>query len=660
MKNKIEHTSPISNKALANAIRSLSIDAIERAASGHPGMPLGMADVTTILFKDFLKFSSANPNWADRDRFVLSAGHGSMLLYSLLYLTGYKDITLDDLKNFRQLGSKTAGHPEYGHISGIETTTGPLGQGLSNAVGMALAEKMMHARFPELTDHYTYVIAGDGCLMEGISQESISFAGHNKLNKLILLFDDNNISIDGDTNLTISDDQILRFKASNWNTISIDGHNHQEISNALKKAKQSDKPTLIACKTTIAYGSPNKSGSSSSHGSPLGKEEVSLTKEALGCVNEDFFVPENIINEWLIIGSKHDDQYALWQKTLNASSNKEEFLRIINQELPKNWQKSITNLKQEVFAQKSVYATRKSSGLALELLTKEIPELIGGSADLTGSNNTKTNSTIPISPTDFSGRYIHYGIREHAMAGIMNGMALHKGFIPYGGTFLVFSDYCKPGIRLSSLMKQKVIYVMTHDSIGLGEDGPTHQPIEHLESLRSIPNLLVFRPCDVYETIECWELALSIKDTPILFSLTRQNLPLSVSKYNPENNSQYGGYIISKEHSQLQATIIATGSEVAIAIEAQEMLKTQNISTRIVSMPCIELFEQQSQTYKDKILGNTRNIIAVEAAYSPIFYKYAKKIIGMESFGASGKAEDLYKHFGITGEHIVNEIIKII
>lgn len=660
MKNKIEQIREVSNKELANAIRTLSIDAIEKASSGHPGMPLGMADVTTVLFKDFLKFSSNNPDWPDRDRFILSAGHGSMLLYSLLYLTGYRDITLDDIKKFRQLGSKTAGHPEYGHISGIETTTGPLGQGISNAVGMAFAEKMMNARFPEITDHYTYVIAGDGCLMEGISQESISFAGHHKLNKLILFFDDNNISIDGDTNITTSDNQSLRFEASNWNTISINGHDYQEISDAIIKAKNSDKPTLIACKTTIAFGSPNKAGSSSSHGSPLGNEEAKLTKENLGCSDKEFYVPENTLAQWRKIGSQHDDLFSAWEKSLHSIENtkKQEFLRLVNQELPGNWQESIKKLKQEIFDKKETYATRKSSGIVLELLTKEIPELIGGSADLTGSNNTKTSYTNPITPTDFSGRYVHYGVREHAMAGIMNGIALHKGFIPYSGTFLVFSDYCKPAIRLSSLMKQKVIYIMTHDSIGLGEDGPTHQPVEHLESLRAIPDLLVLRPCDIYETLECWELALATKDKPVLFSLTRQNLPFSVSSYTDNNRSECGGYIISQEHSELQATIIATGSEVSIAIEAQAQLKTQGISARVVSMPCLELFEQQSDEYQEKVLGKTSNIVAVEAAYSPKFYKYAKKLIGMKSFGASGKYQDLYNHFGITKEKIIDEITK--
>lgn len=662
MKNTVENINQVSNKELANAIRCLSVDAIEKAASGHPGMPLGMADVATILFKDFLKFSSTHPDWPDRDRFILSAGHGSMLLYSLLYLTGYKDITLDDIKNFRQLGSKTAGHPEYGHISGIETTTGPLGQGLSNAVGMAFAEKLMQNKFPELTNHYTYVIAGDGCLMEGISQEAISFAGHHRLNKLILFFDDNNISIDGETNLTASDNQPLRFEASNWHSISINGHDYTEIHNAIKTAQSSDKPTLIVCKTTIAYGSPNKSGSSDSHGAPLGKEEAKLTKKNLQCNLQDFFVPQDILQAWKDIGSQNNKQYNLWKEKLNSLDNekKSEFLRITNHELPKNWQHSIGNLKKEIFAKKESYATRKASGITLELLTKEIPELLGGSADLTGSNNTKTSATKTISNTDYSGRYIHYGIREHAMAGIMNGIALHKGFIPYGGTFLVFSDYCKPAIRLSALMKQKVIYVMTHDSIGLGEDGPTHQPIEHLESLRSIPNLLVFRPCDLYETIECWELALAIKDAPIVFSLTRQKLPFSITKYNEENRCKYGAYVISEEDNNLQATIIATGSEIPIALAAQQQLKTQNISVRVVSMPCIELFDKQSKKYQDDVLGNTKNVIAVEAAYSPKFYKYATKLIGMESFGASGKYLDLYHHFGITEEHIVNEITNII
>ena len=643
------------NQELANAIRSLTIDAIEKSNSGHPGLPLGIADVATILYKDFLNFSSNHPHWADRDRFVLSAGHGSMLVYALLYLTGYKDINIDDIKNFRQLGAKTAGHPEYGHISGIETSTGPLGQGLANAVGMAFAEKMLKNKFSDLVDHYTYVIAGDGCLMEGISQEAISFAGHYQLNKLILLFDDNNISIDGDTNITTSEDQAQRFQACGWNSIKIDGHNHQEIHQAIANAKKSNKPTIICCKTTIAFGSPNKSGSASAHGAPLGTDEAKLTKENLNCAWEPFNVPDNILDEWRKIGCKNDYKVASWQQKLDSNKNKKEFLRLIKQELPNNWQNSLQELKKAIFAEKPSQATRQSSGQILELLTKEIPELVGGSADLTGSNNTKTSSTNSISNNDFSGRYIHYGIREHAMAAIMNGIALHKGFIPYSGTFLVFSDYCKPAIRMSALMKQKVIYVMTHDSIGLGEDGPTHQPIEHLESMRAIPDLLVLRPCDIYETLECWQLALTTK-SPILFSLTRQKLNFSVKEYSPQNRSINGAYIISKEQEGLDATIIATGSEVEIALEAQKKLLQLNIGVRIVSMPCIELFVQQSKEYQQKTLGNTKNILAIEAAYSPIFYKYAKEVIGIETFGASGKYKDLYEYFNITSTNISNKI----
>ena len=643
------------NQELANAIRSLTIDAIEKSNSGHPGLPLGIADVATILYKDFLNFSSNHHDWPDRDRFILSAGHGSMLVYALLYLTGYKDINIDDIKNFRQLGAKTAGHPEYAHISGIETSTGPLGQGLANGVGMAFAEKMLKNKFSDLVDHYTYVIAGDGCLMEGISQEAISFAGHYQLNKLILLFDDNNISIDGDTNITTSEDQAQRFQACGWNSIKIDGHNHQEIYQAIANAKKSNKPTIICCKTTIAFGSPNKSGSASAHGSPLGKDEAKLTKENLNCAWKPFDVPKNILDEWRKIGCQNDHKVQAWQQKLDSNKDKKEFLRLISQTLPNNWQAPLEKLKKSIFAEKPSQATRQSSGQILELLTKEIPELVGGSADLTGSNNTKTSFTDSITNNNFSGRYIHYGIREHAMAAIMNGIALHKGFIPYSGTFLVFSDYCKPAIRMSALMKQKVIYVMTHDSIGLGEDGPTHQPIEHLESMRAIPDLLVLRPCDIYETLECWELALTTHN-PILFSLTRQKLNFSVKQYSSQNRSINGAYIISKEQEKLDATIIATGSEVEIALEAQYKLLQENIDVRVVSMPCVELFAKQNREYQQEILGNTKNILAIEAAYSPIFYQYAKEVIGIETFGASGKYKDLYEYFNITSTHISNKI----
>ena len=649
----------VSEKELANAIRALSMDAVEQSKSGHPGMPLGFADVATVLFKDFLKFSSKNPEWPDRDRFVLSAGHGSMLLYSLLYLTGYEDISLEDIKNFRQLGSKTAGHPEVEMLAGIETTTGPLGQGLANAVGMAFAEKLMNARFPDLVGHDTYTAVGDGCLMEGISQEAISFAGHYKLNKLTVLFDDNNICIDGDTSLSTSEDHVGRFKACGWDVISIDGHNHGEIRNALKTAKSSPKPVMISCKTTIAYGSPNKSGSASSHGAPLGQEEIELTKKALNWPYGSFEVPDEILSEWRKAGVRSEDKVSAWQEKLNSHPDKAEFERLISGALPENWQESLHKFKAEAFEAKKKIATRQSSGNVLEVLTKDIPELIGGSADLTGSNNTKTSHTDSITIDNYQGRYVHYGIREHAMGAMMNGMALHGGIIPYSGTFLVFSDYCKPAIRLSALMKQKVIYVFTHDSIGLGEDGPTHQPIEHLDALRLIPDLIVLRPCDTVETAECWEIALSEKGAPIALSLTRQGLEPAVMESSSVNKSAKGGYVISAEKNSHQVTIIASGSEVEIAIVAQKELEESGIGARVVSMPAVTLFDKQSKSYKQEVLGEVP-AVAIEASKALSYYRYAKTFIGMESFGASAKAVDLYEHFSITSKRIIKEVKEIL
>ena len=641
----------ISHQDMANAIRALSMDAVEKANSGHPGMPLGMADVATVLFRDFLKFNPKQPKWADRDRFILSAGHGSMLLYSLLYLTGYEDISLEDIKNFRQFNSKTAGHPEYGHISGIETTTGPLGQGLANAVGMALAEKMNAARFgEEYCNHYTYVVAGDGCLMEGISQEAISLAGHWKLNKLIVLFDDNGISIDGPTSLSFSDDTIKRFTASNWNTISIDGHNEAEIKSAISQAQKSDKPTLIACKTTIAYGSPNKAGKSSSHGSPLGTDEIIVTKEKLGWKYGAFEIPESILKRWREAGNRCNEVYEKWQDKLAPQAN---------------WQPQFDEFKQLLAQKKPNEATRKSSQEVLEILNPLIPQLIGGSADLSPSNNTKTKTLETINADVFSGRYIHYGIREHAMAAIMNGLALHGDFIPYGGTFLVFSDYCRPAIRLAALMGLQVIFVMTHDSIGVGEDGPTHQPVEHIASLRAIPNLNVFRPCDATETAECWEIALKTPNTPSLFCLSRQNLPALRTEYKKENLSALGGYVIRNETSHIrhdaEVTIMATGSEVSIAVEAQKLLAMNNISARVVSIPCMEIFVAQPKSYRDEVLGEETIKIAVEAALQMGWEKYLGAdgiFIGMKGFGASAPAPELYKHFGITAQNIVDKAME--
>ena len=644
-----------SHQDMANAIRVLSMDAVEKANSGHPGMPLGIADVATVLFRDFLKFNPKKPKWIDRDRFVLSAGHGSILLYSLLYLTGYEDISLEDIKNFRQFNSKTAGHPEYGHIAGVETTTGPLGQGLANAVGMALAEKMNSARLgKKYCNHFTYVIVGDGCLMEGISQEAISLAGHWKLNKLIVLFDDNGISIDGPTSLSFSDDNIKRFQASNWNTISIDGHNEAEIKLAITQAQKSDKPTLIACKTTIAYGSPNKSGKSSSHGSPLGADEIIATKEKLGWKYPSFEIPENILQSWRESGTRCNDIYENWQANNSGKSYEES-----------NWQTKLDEFKQILAQKKPNEATRKSSQEVLEILNPLIPQLIGGSADLSPSNNTKTKTLETINADSFAGRYIHYGIREHAMAAIMNGLALHGDFIPYGGTFLVFSDYCRPAIRLSALMGLQVIFIMTHDSIGVGEDGPTHQPVEHIASLRAIPNLNVFRPCDATETAECWEIALKTKNTPSLFCLSRQNLPALRTEYRKENLSALGGYIIRSETDYIrhdaQVAIIATGSEVSIAVEAQKLLAMKNISSKVVSMPCMEIFEKQPKSYCDEVLGENTIKVAVEAALQMGWEKYLGKegiFIGMNGFGASAPASELYKNFGITAQNIVDKVIE--
>ena len=670
----------ISTLDMANAIRALAMDAVERANSGHPGMPMGMADVATVLFSEFLNFDPTHPHWPDRDRFILSAGHGSMLQYALLYLTGYEDMTLDDLKQFRQLGAKTAGHPEYGHASGIETTTGPLGQGLANGAGMALAERMLAARFASIVDHYTYVIAGDGCLMEGISQEAISLAGHLRLNKLIVLFDDNHISIDGPTSLATSEDQLKRFEASGWHVQAIDGHNHEAIFQAIKAAKQSDKPSMIACRTTIAFGAPTKAGTSGSHGSPLGKTEIEGARQKLGWAHGEFDVPADILETWRSVGKRGAKTYADWMKNYTASGKTVEFERLMRHELPDGWTEALQVHKKKLAELKPTEATRKSSENTLEALAPAIPELTGGSADLTGSNNTKTKTMQPVTAENYGGRYIYYGVREHAMAAVMNGLSLHGGFIPYGGTFLVFTDYCRPAIRLAALMQQRVIYVMTHDSIGLGEDGPTHQPVEHLASLRAIPNLYVFRPADATETAECWALALSMKNAPSILSLTRQNLPALRTEYTKENLCARGGYVISEsllsnqKSTDFQTTIaefsrptdfrplvtlIATGSEVSIAIDAQKLLAAKGIAARVVSLPCWELFDAQPQAYRDEVLGKDTLKVAIEAALSFGWERYIGSdgiFIGMHGFGASAPAKDLYKHFGITAEHIVQAV----
>jgi transketolase len=650
----------VSHNELANAIRALAMDAVEQANSGHPGMPMGMADVATVLYRDFLKFHPRQPDWPDRDRFVLSAGHGSMLQYALLHLTGYPDMTLQEIRNFRQLGAKTAGHPEYGHASGIETTTGPLGQGLANAVGMALAERMLEARFGEaLVNHHTYVIAGDGCLMEGISQEAISLAGHLKLNRLIVLFDDNGISIDGPTSLTISEDTPKRFESAGWYVQSIDGHDPQAIHAAISNARKSDKPSMIACKTTIAYGAPTKAGSEKSHGSPLGKEEIMGARTKLNWSHAPFEVPKPVLDAWRGFSAHGERAFAEWEKRLKDAPREQraEVERMTQGRLPENWKKSLQAFKRIISENKPNEATRKSSQETLELLTAALPELIGGSADLTGSVNTKTKKLEPVKPGSFGGRYIYYGVREHAMAAIMNGIALHGGFIPYGGTFLVFTDYCRPSIRLSALMGRRVIYVMTHDSIGLGEDGPTHQPVEHLASLRAIPNLNVFRPCDAVETLECWELAVEAKATPSILSLTRQNVPALRTSYEEENRCARGGYVISPAEGD-RVTLIATGSEVSLAVEAQKLLAEKGVAARVVSMPCWELFDRQDAAYKQSVLGSGLKV-AIEAASGFGWERYIGSegiFIGMPGFGASAPAKDLYKHFGITAEKVAEAV----
>ena len=641
---------------LANCIRFLSIDAVQKANSGHPGMPMGMADIATVLFKDHLKFDPNNPNWVDRDRFVVSNGHGSMLLYACLYLSGYKDITIEDIKNFRQLNSPTAGHPEYKELDGIETTTGPLSQGLANAVGLAIAEKKLSNKFgKDLFNHFTYVFAGDGCLMEGLSHESCSLAGHLKLNKLIVFFDDNSISIDGPTSLSTSDDIKIRFKSYGWNVISINGHNFNEITNAINESKKSNLPTIILSKTKIGYGSPNKESKSSSHGSPLGVEEVELTRQNLDWDHKPFHIPRNLLDEWGNFANRNRQTILDWNETNKSTVNSEEFKKMYNKNFDKELSNAILDFKKFHINEKTSCATRKASELSLDLLSNYIPNLIGGSADLTGSNNTKTKTMNAFNSSNFNGDYIYYGVREHAMAAIMNGIALHGGLQPYGGTFLVFTDYCRPSIRLSALMKLPIIYVMTHDSIGLGEDGPTHQPVEHLSSLRTIPGLNVIRPCDIVETIEAWEIALQ-SNQPTILALTRQNLSLLRKENYTENKVKKGAYIL-KNFDNYHTTILASGSETEIAFQASNKLEKEGIYSRVVSMASFELFENQDQDYKKQIIGN-KPCFAIEAGVINGWEKYVSSdnFLGMSSFGASGPYEDLYNHFGITAEDLIKKI----
>ena len=644
-------------KQLANCIRFLTIDAVQKANSGHPGMPMGMADIATILFQNYLKFDPSDPSWLDRDRLIISNGHGSMLLYAALYLTGYKDISLEDLKNFRQLGSPTAGHPEYGELSGIETTTGPLSQGLANGVGFALAEKILQSRFGEDTiDHYTYVFAGDGCLMEGLSHESSSLAGHLGLSKLIVFFDDNSISIDGSTDLSVSENTLNRYKAYGWDTLSIDGHNYDEISNAIQQAKINSSPTIIACKTKIGFGSPNKESKSSSHGSPLGEEEIELTRKNLDWPYENFEIPDNLLLSWRNFHKRNIKIKETWYKNNKNVFLSEKYKDYFSNHLSEKANLKIKEFKNKHFQEKTICASRKASELSLEVLTSEIKNLIGGSADLTGSNNTKAKNMIPISKDNFEGSYIYYGVREHGMAAIMNGLALHGGIKPYGGTFLVFTDYCRPSIRLSSLMNLPVIYVMTHDSIGLGEDGPTHQPVEHIASLRAIPNLYVIRPADIIETIEAWEYALKF-NSPTIIVLTRQDLPMLRKTENLNIVEQGAHPIIDFEN--YNGTILATGSEVEIAYNASKILSKENINIRVVSFPCWEIFDQKNEKDKNNILGN-KPLFAIEAGVINGWEKYVPKenFIGMKSFGSSGPRKKLYEHFGITKEALINLIKK--
>ncbi|MBN9541199.1 MAG: transketolase [Alphaproteobacteria bacterium] len=646
------------SRDMANAIRALAMDAVQQADSGHPGMPMGMADVATVLFTKFLKFDASEPHWPDRDRFILSAGHGSMLLYSLLHLTGYADMTLDELKKFRQLGSRTAGHPEYGHASGIETTTGPLGQGLGNSVGFALAERALAARFGrDVVDHYTYVIAGDGCLMEGVGQEAITLAGHLGLGRLIVLFDDNGISIDGPTSLSTSEDHKKRFAAAGWHVLSVDGHDAEAVTRAIRKARNvTDKPSLIACKTVIGYGAPTKAGTAATHGSPLGKDEIAGAREKLGWPYGPFDIPEPVFSAWRKVGARGKSARRKWVKRLAElpEADRAEFDRRQKGDLPAAVGEAVAAFKTKIANDKPSWATRKSSQEVLEVINPVLPDTIGGSADLTGSNNTKTASLKPLTAADPAGRYVYYGIREHAMAAAMNGMALHGGVIPYGGTFMVFTDYCRPSIRLSALMGVRVVYVMTHDSIGLGEDGPTHQPVEHLAALRAIPNLNVMRPADAIETAECWQIALEAKKTPSIIALSRQNLP-TVRDAGDGNRSARGAYILAGDASA-PIRLIASGSEVQLALGARDLLAQEGLAAAVVSMPSWELFEAQDDTYRGEVMGGDGTVrVACEAASGFGWERWLGTkgtFVGMKSFGASAKASDLYKHFGITAEAI--------
>ena len=649
---------------LSNAVRFLSIDAVQKANSGHPGMPMGMADVATVLFRYHLRFNPKNPNWINRDRFILSAGHGSMLLYALLYLTGYKSISIEDIKNFRQLNSICAGHPEYKKGTGIETTTGPLGQGLGNAVGMAVAEEIYRKKFgANVINNKTYVIASDGDLMEGISHEAMSLAGHLKLKNLIVFFDNNKISIDGSTSLSVSDNYKKRFEAYGWNFLDINGHNEKQISKAISKASKSNKPTIISCKTVIGFGSPNKSGKASSHGSPLGDEEIALVRKKLKWPNKPFEIPKEILNEWKKIGEKGEILEKKWEENFNKKNTKikNDFKSTYVDSDLKNLESLIQKEKAKYFESKPSLATRQCSMASIEIISTIIPQLIGGSADLSGSNNTKTNNSKIVNAKNFDGNYIHYGVREHGMSAVMNGLALYGGLIPYGGTFLIFSDYSKPSIRLSALMGLRVIYIFSHDSIGLGEDGPTHQPVEQLAGLRAIPNLNVFRPADINETLECWEIALKNQNTPSAIALSRQKVPYINPKNTKENKCEKGAYVVNITSHESNVTIIASGTEVDLALKVQEKLKQSNIHSKVVSMPCMELFDKQPQEFRKDIIEENSLVVTIEAGSILSWQKYIGNNgmnFGIDRFGESAPYKDVYDHFELSEEKISGFIQK--
>jgi transketolase len=654
----------VTERDMANAVRALAMDAVEKAKSGHPGMPMGMADVATVLFTRFLNFDPADPAWPDRDRFVLSAGHGSLLLYAVLYLTGYPGMTLEELMNFRQWGAMTPGHPEYGHTPGVETTTGPLGQGLATAVGMALAERLLAARFGErLVNHHTYVLAGDGCLMEGLSHEAISLAGHLKLNKLIVLFDDNGISIDGSTRLSCSDDQLMRFAASGWAVTRVDGHDPDAVAAAIESARRSDRPSFIACRTIIGYGAPSRQGTEKVHGAPLGADEVAAARQQLGWPHPPFVVPDDVLSAWRRAGMRGSAARRLWQARLEASdaASREAFVDTVRGHVPESAWAALDEMRERFLAEAPKIATRQASQKVIDALAPAMPNLLGGSADLTHSNLTQAKSQTPVGRGDFAGAYVHYGIREHGMAAAMNGIALHGGFVPYGGTFLVFSDYSRPAIRLAALMGVRVIHVMTHDSIGLGEDGPTHQPVEHLASLRAIPNLLVFRPADAVETAEAWAAALAAEDRPSVLCLTRQGLP-TLPRAGVSGGVDNGAYVLRKPDGVRDVTLIATGSEVSLALEAADLLAVEGVRAAVVSAPCVALFRAQPETYRRAVLG-TAPRIGVEAAVEGDWAKLVGDdgvFIGMTGFGASAPAEVLYEKFGITPEAVANAARRLV